>query len=319
MNITFLLYDSESGGSVANQMIVNGAKGVLPGSSFYVISSKGENSYGELISSSPDIIILQDFFPSEIALAYRYKKEFPLCKILLFTFSAGLNDPHAEVEIMNMLGSFDQIFLPYRRALMPIQEKLHNVSNYYPPLELSRFAFQREWNSRIGGFCEISRLISSKISPHALEDFSRLHITFDFFASSPHRKYAQEHWRLADQFRGSAQCRKALPHGSVASMLNNYRYHYLEASDDCFSIITLEAFACGAIPVIIADENKSSIEMSWIPEGFGFVFHTVDEFFAEVQNLLIKDNSLKARRESIYMRNKYNYGEFYKTLSKWVS
>lgn len=323
--VLFLFYNAGAGIHVANSMIEDAVKSLPFELEFKKIFSSYSNSsyYLPLIEQyKPDIIVMQDFFPGLIEAAVGYKKNDNLsCKVLLFSFT---DYPASENEAA-LIKEIDKVYLPNRAGIKgPDWTEIFN-----PPLSLTKFYNYKNWNGRDKTFCSIGRLIKTKCTNNLIHELDKTRAGYDYYASGSYADEGYDQERdealrkeqgdLSTAFYTSKTCKlyPPLTRGKICRTLNKYKYHVLLAEDDCFSIITLEAFASGTIPILICSNERRSELLSWIPKGFGLHYENIYDFIADVSNLEKKDYSEKARKESLYIRSVYNQADFYARVYKY--
>lgn len=313
MKTVFLFYNSGSGGFVANLMIKNAIMNLWPDNEYKEIYEKYSNKeyyIPFLEKEKPDIIILQDFYIGLIEAAIEYKsKSKNKCKVLLFSFTPYEKNDYED--------SIDQFFVPYRENEFLSLPK--NCSYYNPPLEISNFKIIKNYNNRKKNICTFARLNGEKTNTNILEFFKNEMIHYDYYAVKQ-LEYNNEQYHLKMLFDNKfCNLYEQVSRIELPLVLNNYKFHIL-CSRECFSIITLEAMACGTIPILISNKENFDYELSWIPKNFGYKFTSTSDFknnFYDVIN--DKNNYYKSLRESIYIRDNFNYGNFFYKVNKWIT
>jgi len=317
--ILFLFYNAGAGVHVANSMVEDAVRSLPYDLTFcreYGNDSSATYYYPLIVKDSPDIIVLQDFFPGLIQAAVDYKmQENAACKILLFSFTTY---PTAADIDKALLEKLDGIYLPHRDN--PVVDTPAHVNTFHPPLNLSRFKPYRSWADREKVFCSIGRLIDTKCSVSLLSQFQNYKAPYDYYANRVDvTARDQTYCNLVASFNEFATLHPQLTRGQVARTLNNYKYHILLAEGDCFSIITLEALACGTIPILICSTNRRQGLLSWLPESFGLHYRSIEDFANDIPRLQTVDLSKKSKDESLYIRAHYNQADFYAQVASHFS
>lgn len=303
MKILGLSYNAGSGVNRASRLIYDAIKTEFDLK--YILSN--ENSvcyfYNLLRLIKPDVVVLQDLFPFITEAVASYKLEHKLKSFLYTTYdTAGPMDDKG-LEII------DHLFVPEKNEMCFSRNEVIQASNeFYFPLE-SNFDYKREWSGR-KNFVYVGRVEPLKLNHSLLDVLGESNQYLDVYGSATD----EEHFRRCSYnpwFRYQGYCGNyAMP-----SVYNSYKFHILFSETDCFSISSLEAAACGCIPIII---RYPITVFKWCAE-YSFQLETLKQFKKLLFLLITKDLTYLATELSEKVRARYNLANFMTQFKEYLA
>lgn len=263
-------YDAGGGINQATSRIYNVIKKANTSTKLY--TTKNSSSYVAfwfLLHYKPHLIIIHDFFDFIVTAAANYKIVNNNAKIIFLSLCNG--------KQLNGLELFDAILLPKGNQLnFSRNGHFAKSENFYYPLE-SNFKKKTDWRSR-KNFVYIGRISPSKINIRIIQIFEKYGIFLEAFGPITDNDYFS-YITSYQSFIYKGQ----IGHRRVPDVLNKYKYHILSSQTDCFSLTSLEAAACGSIPLFVSCRQK----FPWA-QDISFSFD-IAEFENAIPMLLLTD------------------------------
>jgi len=303
LKILGLSYNAGSGVNRASRLLYDAIKTEFDLK--YILSN--ENSvyyfYNLLRLIKPDVVVLQDLFPFITEAVASYKLEHKLKSFLYTTYDS--------IEPMDDKGleMIDHFFVPEKNECCFSRSEVPQTSNeFYFPLE-ANFDYKREWSGR-KNFVYVGRVDPSKLDHSILNVLGRSDQHLDVYGGICDKDYfghcSNSPWFRYKGYRGNY----AMP-----SVYNNYKFHILFSETDCFSISSLEAAACGCIPIII---RYPIIVFKWCAE-YSFQLEKLKQFKDLLPLLLTKDLTHFATEISEKVKTRYNLTSFMTQFKEYLA
>jgi glycosyltransferase involved in cell wall biosynthesis len=290
MKVLFLFHKVGGGVDRASLLIYNSLCDFFENKKIHTKINVDAHYYYLIEDYKPDIIVTQDFFPFIIRSISLYKLKNNVRTMLYSLFL-----PDREIHPFN-LSTFDFLFLPERTKYFGGYSKLSQEStDFFLPIEDS-FKSITQWNKR-KNFVYCGRINPYKFNVRLLKLLDKLRMSIDIYGEICDQNF----FNVCRQHKSFNYIKKAEIF-EMPSIYNNYKYHFLDSETDCFSISSLEAAACGAIPIIL---HKDLSRFKWC-ESYSIQLDNFDKLELLILSVLMGDFSEFSEFISREINKKYN-------------
>jgi len=270
MKILCLFYDGGYGVTRASNLIFNAIKNEYKDTIKHLSNINNTYVIYDIIKNhNPDVIVTQDYFSWIMNAISCYKIDHHVKSIL---YSLYIDD-----IIPDGLETFDGFFVPENNSMKYSRNCVAAASSvFYLPLE-PNFRYDIEWSKRENNFIYAGRIDRTKLNLKILSLLDKHHQTLHVYGAITDQKHFSKCRRFNSfKYMGVATT------NMMPSIFNKYKFHILYSETDCFSISSLEAAACGTIPITIGRILK------WMKD-YSFQFSNIHEFSIMQPALLIHD------------------------------
>ena len=282
-----------------------------------------ETIYSKIKEFMPDVIITNESYEKIRIPACKFKKEYPKTKII-YMCHAWINLTSNEIpnEYQEFIRQCDKIFclnyIPKDKL-----EKLSNIENYVHPINPNEYKIIIPWNKREKMFVYLGNILPHKFSKEFIELLSKSNIKIDCYGRRdfPTDDVSVEYYQLFENCKNITY-KGLVNQKDVASILNTYKYFVMpHDGQEPFNISLLQAIFCGTIPLISNDLNSKKYNPNWLhwAEGLYYSCNTAVELVTNLELISKEDKEETSNGISSFSMAKFNYEEFKKVFSDYLS